>query len=101
MKLWFKNRLKKIMEYNNYDETWLTCEECNKVDKWTPCDLIVREYLNNGGGSAKGFLGITPSECKKCYDYMREIKQELIENDMVNKSAWNNSGFLLWTNYDF
>ena len=101
MKKWFENTLKKIMEYNEYPEGALTVEACTAINKWTPCDLIAREYLNNGGGSAKGFLGLYPYQCKKAYDYMCEIKQELIEKGMVNKEAWNNSGFPLWDNYEF
>lgn len=104
IKQWFLNRLKKIIEHNHYPENALTVEECDKIGKcgsWTPCDLIAREYLNNGGGSSKGFLGITSSECVKCYDYMQDIKQELIEKHMINESATNNSGFTLWTCYNF
>lgn len=98
---WFQNRLNTIMVHNHFEEEWLTVDVCEKEGKWTPCDLIAREYLNNGGGSSKGFLGITPSECCKCYDYMKEHKDYLVENDLVNEKAWNNSGFPLWNNYNF
>ena len=101
MTKWFENKLKTIMSHNEYKEDWLKASVCDAYDKWTPCDLIAREYLNNGGGSAKGFLGILPSECIKCYKYMCEIKSELIENDMISKDAWNNFGITLWTNYNF
>ena len=101
IKKWFLNRLKTIMEHNEYEQEWLTESVCNEHEKWTPCDLIAREYLNNGCGSSKGFLGITPSECRKCYDYMKEHKDYLVENDLVNEKAWNNSGFPLWSNYNF
>lgn len=98
---WFKKKLKKVVEHNEYDEDTLTEEECDKIDKWTPCDLIAREELNNGGGSAKGFLGITPNDCNKCYDYMKENKDYFVKNHLVSKKAWNNSHFPLWDNYDF
>lgn len=98
---WFKNRLKTIMDHNDFEEEWLTVKTCSEQDKWTPCDLIAREYLNNGGGSSKGFLGITPKECIRCYDYMKEHKDYLVENDLVSEKAWNNSGFPLWNSYDF
>lgn len=101
IKKWFKNRLITIMQHNNYAPWWLTEEECTKHDKWTPCDLIAREYLNNGGGSSKGFLGITRADCIKCYDYMCENKEELIKLGYISGSAWNNSGVLLWNNYNF
>ena len=79
----------------------ITSQECEKQHLWSPCDLIAREYLNNGGGSAKGFLGISRSECIKCYNYMRSIKDILIKNDLISEEAWNNHGFKLWSNYNF
>lgn len=101
MKKWFENRLKTIMEHNNYASDMLTVEKCEVKGKWTPCDLIAREYLNNGGGSSKGFLGITRAECIKCYRYMQEIKEELLTKNMISEVAWNNSGCPLWYNYNF
>ena len=101
LKKWFMNRLHTIMEHNDYEEDWLDVETCDANGKWTPCDLIAREYLNNGGGSAKGFLGITRSTCITCYDYMQEVKDELIQLNMISKEAWNNSGFPLWHDYNF
>ena len=98
---WFKNRLKTIMKHYGYGEEQITAKECDKTNNWTPCDLIAREYLNNGGGSARGFLGISPSECVRCYDYMCENNDYLIMNDLVNERATNNSGFTLWTNWNF
>ena len=98
---WFQNRLETIMNHNNYQEEWLTVSACEKQDKWTPIDLIAREYLNNGGGSAKGFLGITPSECRKCYNYICENKEYIVSNELVSEKAWNNFGFSLWNNYRY
>ena len=101
LKQWFINKLAKIMAHNDYKEDWLTVETCDKNGKWTPCDLIAREYLNNGGGSAKGFLGISTGDCLKCYYYMKEVKEELVNANMVSEKGWNNFGFPLWENYDF
>lgn len=101
LKRWFKNRLETIKKHNDFQDNEDTVEECENNGHWTPCDLILREVLNNGGGSARGFLGITRSECLKCYDYILENKQELIDMNMISKSAWNNSGFPLWDNYNF
>lgn len=101
IKKWFLNRLNTIMEHNDYPKDCITVEKCNAIDRWTPADLIAREYLNNGGGSAKGFLGISRAECIKCYDYMCEIKEELIKLDLISEEAYNNSGFRLWSNYNF
>lgn len=98
---WFKNRIKKIMAHNGYLEDMVDANTCEKHNKWTPCDLIAREYLNNGGGSSKGFLGTMPSECRRCYYYMIENKDYLIANDLISKEAWNNSGFPLWHDYNF
>lgn len=96
----FENTLNKIMEHNRYNEKMVTVEECNKYDKWTPTDLIMREYYNNGGGSAKGFLGITPKRCEEAFDYIQEHKQELVQKRYINEKGYNNFGFPLWTNYD-
>jgi len=101
MEKWFVDKLHTIMKHNNYNEDAIDVENCDKQGVWTPCDLIAREYLNNGGGSSQGFLGITPSECIECYDYMKTIKQELIDKNMISETAWNNSHFTLWKNYDF
>lgn len=96
---WFLNRIQTIMKHNDYREDMITTKVCNEEGKWTPCDLIAREYLNNGGGSAKGFLGISRSECNKCYDYMCENRDELIDLDYVSQEGWNNWGIKLWQDY--
>lgn len=101
LKRWFKNRLTTIMRHNGYTSSMITVEECEKKNKWTPCDLILREWLNNGGGSSKGFLGITRSECRKCFLYICDNKQELIDLDMISKDATNNAGFPLWYSWHF
>ena len=98
---WFINRLNTIKKHNRYESDWNTTEICNTHDKWTPCDLIAREYLNNNGGSAKGFLGISRAECIRCYDYMVKNRNALISMDYVNAEAWNNSGITLWKHYNF
>lgn len=103
MEKWFRNQLRKIMRHNGYERNWLTTKVCysKDVQMWTPCDLIAREYLNNGCGSAKGFLGIAPKTAYKCYEYMCENKQELIAMDMVGEEGYNNFGFTLWKDYNF
>lgn len=101
IKQWFKNRLKSIMSYYKYNEEELTVEGALKHNHWTPTDLIIREYLNNGGGSAKGFLNMTRAECIKCYDYICDNKKEIISLNWVNKNGYNNCNFPLWKDYDF
>lgn len=102
IKKWFMNRLYKIMDYLDPDYTadMLTEKACNLKEKWTPCDLILREYYNNGGGSAPGFLGFSRAECIKCYKYIIENKEELLQLNYISKDGWNNSGFPLWKNYE-
>ena len=101
IKKWFLNRLNTIMEHNDYPADYLTTDKCDTINKWTPADLIAREYLNNGGGSAEGFLGISRAECIKSYYYMCEIKEDLINAHMINEKAHNNFGFPLWNDYNF
>ena len=97
---WFMNRLHTIMKHNDYSEEMVTVEECDKKNKWTPTDLILREYYNNGGGSAKGFLGISYSECLKCYEFIKENQQFLKEMNYYNEKGINNWGFTLWENWE-
>ena len=104
LRKWFLDTLEKVRKYNEYPKNYLTVAKCNKLGKsgsWTPCDLIIREYLNNGGGSSLGFLGITTRECEKCYKYMCENKNEIIAKNLVNCVGYNNWGIELWRNYQF
>ena len=96
----FENNLKKVMEHCDYESQDITVEECNKKDRWTPCDLVMREYYNNGCGSAKGFLGILPNTCEKMAQYIIEHQEELKAKDMYNKKGVSNFGFTLWDNYE-
>ena len=96
---WFLNRLHTIMAHNDYTNDMLTTATCTPNGKWTPTDLILREYYNNGGGSAKGFLGISKAECIKCYKYAHDNQELLKSADYYNECGWNNYGFELWNNY--
>lgn len=96
---WFVNRLRTIMEHNDYGNDWLTAKICDNHGKWTPVDLILREYYNNGGGSAKGFLGISRAECYRCYDYVVNNQELLRKMDYYSAMGWNNFGIPLWDNY--
>ena len=97
---WFMNKLKKIMEHNDYEPNMITVEECDKEGKWTPVDLVMREYYNNGGGSAKGFLGIYPYECEQLAKYIVENQKELRAMNYYSKEGINNFGISLWDNYN-
>ena len=97
---WFMNRLHTIMEYNGYSEDMLTTEKCSEKNMWTPTDLILREWYNNGGGSSKGFLGISTNECKRCYEFIKENQKVLKNMDFYNEKGISNFGFTLWNNYE-
>ena len=88
------------MAHNLYTEEMETVANCNLKQNWTPCDLILREYYNNGGGSAQGFLGISTRECIKCYEFIKENQTFFKENDLINEKGISNYGFTLWENYD-
>lgn len=60
---------------------------------YTAADLIVRRYLNDGT-SGFGMVRV-----KAGYEYIFKNKRALIANNMLSKSAKNNYGFELWTNY--
>lgn len=95
----FNNTLLKVAKHVGLLPTEQTVGECDKKNAWTPTDLILREYYNNGGGSAKGFLGITMNTCIQAYNYIKEHQNELVSKDYINKDGYNNSGFPLWKDY--
>ena len=92
----FDKIIAQVKKHNDYGKDWDTVKECEKHGKWTPVDLICREYLNNGGGSARGFLGITPKKCEDAYHYIVDHNQEIYEQGLLHQEGWNNSGFPLW-----
>lgn len=93
---WFVDILKRVYGYNEYEDEDLVENDHH----WTPVDLIAREYLNNLGGSSKGFLGITKDKCLKAYDYIVEHQKELAELHLYTKDGYNNFGFKLWGDYN-
>lgn len=97
----FDKTLNDVIAHNEYDGFGITATECAKHGLWSPCDLIIREYLNNGGGSAQGFLGISPQRCINAFNHICEHKQEFIDKDLVSEDGFNNFGFTLWSNYGF
>ena len=95
----FEKNLKKIMKHNYYRPQMITVEECHKVNKLTPVDLVMKEYYVHGGGGAEYFLGIKPSTCNKMAQYIIEHQEELKAKDMYNKKGINESGFTFWDNW--
>lgn len=65
------------------------------AEKWTLADLFIRQWLNNGcdGFGMKNVCGT--------YVWLKTIKNDLIKNDLISPCGLNNSGFTLWTKYDF
>lgn len=63
--------------------------------QWTLADLFIRQSLNNGCN------GFGMKRVNAIYDILRDHKEELIAWGWVNEKAFNNSGFILWSNYDF
>ena len=63
--------------------------------KWTLADLFIRQELNNG---CDGFGMVN---VRKMFNLLSKHKQLLIDNDMLSKDGYNNSGFPLWKNHDF
>lgn len=102
----FDNTLKTILAhaYNDLGNSVgvkTTAKHFDKLGLWSPCDLIAREYLNNGGGSARGFLGIMPSRCIEAYRFMCSHKDELVADGLISEKGSNNFGITLWSNYNF
>ena len=94
---YFNKRLLKFMEDNGCKE--LTVTKCDLLGVWTPVDLIMREYYNNGGGNHKNYGFRTLKSFYNMVDYIREHQQELREKNLYNKDGYNPFGFQLWKDY--
>ena len=97
---WFRNRIKTVMEHNDFEAHWITVDACEEHNNWTPVDLMLREEYNNGSGSAKGFLGLTPAQNYECYQFIKEHQNELRELNLYSKDGYNNWGCKLWSDYN-
>jgi hypothetical protein len=64
-------------------------------DYWTMADLFIRQWLNNGSD------GFDMENVEHVYKVLKDHKDLLISENMVSKSGFNNSGFPLWTDYNF
>lgn len=64
-------------------------------EHWTLADLFARQWLNN---LSDGFNMVN---VKQMYNLLCKHKQLLINNNMINEVAWNNSGYPLWDEYNF
>jgi hypothetical protein len=64
-------------------------------DAWTIADLFIRQLLNNGGD------GFGLKNVGFVYGILLKNKDLLIKEKMISKNGFNNSGFELWTDYNF
>ena len=64
-------------------------------DNWTIADLFIRQWLNNRGN------GFGMKNVKNMYEYLQGCREELIEYNLLSKEGRNNSGFHLWSDYNF
>jgi hypothetical protein len=63
--------------------------------EWTMADLFIRQLLNNGGN------GFGLKNVEFVYSLLLKHKDLLIREKMISKAGKNNSGFSLWTDYNF
>jgi hypothetical protein len=69
---------------------WMANEEV-----WSIADLFIRQWLNNGSD------GFGMKNVKNMYEYLRGRREELIEYNLLSEEGRNNSGILLWSDYNF
>lgn len=83
--------------YTNNDEPALTVEAGEKTQTWTLAGLFVRRWLNDMY-DAPGW-GLT--NVRDVYIYLCVNKESVVEHGLIEKEGYNNSGFPLWSDYDF
>lgn len=64
------------------------------ADYWTLSDLIVRQFLNNGGD------GFGISNVEDGYRFVEKHKHELRFLNMLSEIGWNNSNMIIWENWE-
>jgi len=83
--------------YAGKEEPALTVEAGEKTQTWTLAGLFVRRWLNDRY-DAPGW-GLT--NVGKVYIYLCVNKESVVEHGLIEKEGYNNSGFPLWSDYDF
>lgn len=96
---WFVEALQIVAKNNDYNQNDYTVEKCEKKGCWTPCDLILREFLEDYGKNAEEFLGITKTQTMKCAYYIKQNQLFLKHIDFYSKKAYSKKGLLLWDNW--
>ncbi len=80
----------------NCEEWLIICHTVHPNDKsWTIADLFIRQFLNN---CCDGF-GMRNVE--KMYYFLLKHKSDLIKYNLISKNGYNNSGYPLWSDYNF
>lgn len=62
---------------------------------WSLPELFIRQYLNN---CCDGF-GLKNVE--RMYDFIKRHKDIVVREKMIHEKGWNNSGYILWEDYEF
>lgn len=98
--LWFRECIKKVMDTNEYADNEITASACDKVLKWSPLDIILREHYSHKSSSAWVFCGLARSQNHKAARYAIDNQDALKELDLYSEKAWwDNSKVLLWNNH--
>jgi hypothetical protein len=92
-----KEQLVEIMIENLNKKEYKDLPPILENDKeWTIADLFIRQLLNNGGdGFGLKNVGFV------YFDIILPNKELLIKERMISKVGKNNSGFILWEDYNF
>jgi hypothetical protein len=92
-----KEQLVAIMVENLNKKEYKDLPPILENDKeWTIADLFIRQLLNNGGdGFGLKNVGFV------YFDIILPNKELLIKERMISKVGKNNSGFILWEDYNF
>jgi hypothetical protein len=92
-----KEQLVEIMIKNLNKKEYKDLPPILENDKeWTIADLFIRQLLNNGGdGFGLKNVGFV------YFDIILPNKELLIKERMISKVGKNNSGFILWEDYNF
>jgi hypothetical protein len=80
---------------NSSDKLILSAPIRPNEEKWSIADLFIRQYLNNGGD------GFGMKNVYNMYQHLLSNKALLLKHNLISKDAWNNSGFILWEDYNF
>jgi hypothetical protein len=91
-----KEQLIEFMIENLNEKSYKDLPPVLENDKdWTMSDLFIRQFLNNGSD------GFGLENVAFVYGVLLKHKDLLIEEKMISKDGKNNSGFSLWTDYNF